>query len=182
MHFKNGLVLLKNFPSTLAFGPSSSTVIHHLIRSMNLSKGKIIVELGGGTGRITRAILESMDDDARLFSFEINDELYEDLKTIEDPRLVVVNGSAEDLSRHLSVHGVKEVDYVVSALPILVMPSDVIIRIFQEVKALLNEGGKLIHIQYHLQAYRWLKKVFDTVRVKIVFFNLPPAFLYYCSK
>ncbi len=60
------------------------------------------MELGPGTGGTTKALLRSLSADAKLISIEIVPEFVEELRQIDDPRLIVCHGDAADLLRILS--------------------------------------------------------------------------------
>ena len=45
-----------------------------------------------------------------------------------------------------------------------------------------NSNGKYIQFQYTLQSQKMLEKVFSTVKIKSCLLNIPPAFVYTCSK
>mgnify|MGYP007000262323 len=42
--------------------------------------------------------------------------------------------------------------------------------------------GKYIQFQYTLQSQKMLEKVFSAVKIKSCLLNIPPAFVYTCSK
>src|SRR5690606_1773649 len=63
--------LFVNIKTTGAVTFSSKSLVNKMLSFANFSGAKIIVELGGGDGSITRGIVERMDKDAVLLVFEI---------------------------------------------------------------------------------------------------------------
>src|SRR3989338_8527414 len=65
----------------------------------------IVVEYGPGDGVITRRVLQQLPPHGRLIAIESNQVFVNELKTIKDQRLTVVNGSAVDVGSILSSLG-----------------------------------------------------------------------------
>src|SRR5688572_23589561 len=90
---------------------------------INFKTANVIVELGPGTGVFTTEILKRANADAKIFVIELNDNFYELLKTkIQDPRIILLNQSADQLDVILKTHGVTHVDAILSSLPLAVIP------------------------------------------------------------
>src|SRR5512142_3494380 len=78
--------------------PSSRFLVKHLLRDIDWSAARVIVEYGPGVGTITGEILRRMRRDAALLVFEINDEFVRVLgQRFADPRVRVVHRSAADV-------------------------------------------------------------------------------------
>lgn len=173
--FKFLLEFFKNWTVTGSITPSSRFLIDKMLSNVNFSTAKVIVELGAGEGCVTKEILRRMKKSVKLFSFEINPSFCKLLKEINDKRLIVVNDSAENLQKY-----VKLSDYVISSLPLGSLPERVGDKITQEVAKVLK-FGKYIQYQYSLKSYGKLKSLFN-VKLDFTLFNLPPAFVYVCTK
>ena len=64
--------------------------------------------------------------DATLLTIDTNPDFTHYLKeSIDDPRLVAVNGSAADVEKILADHGLGSADYVLSGLPFSTLPPGV---------------------------------------------------------
>ena len=87
--------------------------------------GYNVVELGAGSGPITRAIL-GHHQQIRLTAFENNPKLLEHLAEINDLRLTVIGDSAENFYEY-----VDEFDCVVSGLPLTLMPKPIVHKILE---------------------------------------------------
>lgn len=182
MDFKGWFLLLKNFRTTGALAPSSPLVIKRWMEDMDFSGPKVIVELGPGSGCVTKRILDQMDKESHLYSFEINKVFFDLVSEIKDPRLTVINESAEFVEKHLKSAGVEKIDYIISALPLAIMPPEVNKRILKAASGVLKEDGEFSQIQYSLRSYKLIKEAFGEVQLKYIILNFPPAFIYFCKK
>lgn len=177
--FKEGI---RNIRTTGTIIRSSRFLCREMIRPVNFEKAKIIVELGAGDGVITRHILGRMSEDAKLISFEVNDKFCEILRNIHDPRLVVVEDSAEHISSQLKEHGFDHADYIISALPFLSLPKELGADILRKSAAALKDGGIFVQMQYSLLLKHLYDAIFDKVSLRFVPLNVPPAFVLVCEK
>jgi phospholipid N-methyltransferase len=173
---------LKKENSVGAIAPSSRLLAKKLMKAIDFGKGRTFVELGAGTGTITMEILKNMHEDAVLFVFETNESFCQRLERIQDPRLVIVHGSAEHIIERLEEHGVKQVDVVLSSIPFTIVPKDVKDRIMNGVIELLGSEGIFFQFQYSLESYRYFKRLFGEVKLDFMAYNLPPAFIYTCKE
>ena len=81
---------IKNIKQTGSLINSSKSLGRMLAKNTGLND-RLILELGAGEGSVTRHILNEINSDAELHSFEINESFTERLKLIEDSRLYVRN-------------------------------------------------------------------------------------------
>ena len=166
-----------------AIAPSSKYLTKKMMGDLSLSEANVVVELGPGTGVFTKKLLELIGPKTKLLVIEINTSFYNNLKQqFSDPRLTLVNGSATDLSLYLKQLRLSQADIIISSLPLAVLPSFLRNRIVLSASDVLSKKGKYIQFQYTLQSQKMLEKVFSTVKIKSCLLNLPPAFVYTCSK
>jgi phospholipid N-methyltransferase len=161
--------------------PSSKFLVKKMIEPVDFNKAKIIVEFGPGTGVITLEILKKMSKDARLIVFEINDEFVEQLKEIPDTRMEIINDNAENIEAHLKKMEIEKADYVISSIPLAMIPKKTEYAILNSVKNILNPDGALIQFQYSLASLKKLKEVFDDVQIDFTSMNFPPACIFTCK-
>jgi phospholipid N-methyltransferase len=140
------------------------------------------VQLGTGTGCITRALLRRMRPDARLISIEVNPVFVADCRRIADARLALRQDCAGSLPRILEEMGVEEIDYIVSSLPLAIMDDQLVERILAVTHASLAADGMFLQYQYSLKHRRALKRRYREVRLDFTLRNIPPAFVYACSR
>ena len=153
-----------------------------MLEPIDFESAKVIIELGPGNGVFTKGLLKKMSSDAKLFSFELNTSFFELIEsTIKDPRLILLNMSAEKIGEVLKEHGITEADYVVSSLPLAVIDASIKNDILDAALAHLNPKGNYIQFQYTLNAKKLLESKFSAVSYKFVPANIPPAFVYKCS-
>ncbi len=178
--FELVLEALSNLKTVGTVTFSSPALVKKILKPIDFEKAKIIVEFGAGDGCITKKILESMSPDAKLLSFEVNDKFIESLKSISDPRLILIHDSAEKLSHYLHAHGHEKADAVISSIPISLMDDSTTQNIMDEIKSTLAVYGKFIQLQYSLVSKKLYERNFASVDYDFFLLNLPPAFVYVC--
>ena len=74
----------------------SEGVLNKIAEELNIQEGETIVEIGGGTGNLTRVLLKYPLK--RLYVIELDDEMIEHLKSISDERLKIIKADASSFS------------------------------------------------------------------------------------
>src|SRR3984957_4668958 len=98
--------------------PSSRFLIRQLLAPVNWTQARGFVEYGPGGGGITAEVLRRMHPDAILIAIEMNPDFVSYLgRAIPDPRLKVVQGSAESVDEILRRFGRDSADYIISGIP-----------------------------------------------------------------
>ncbi|MCB0515124.1 MAG: methyltransferase domain-containing protein [Chitinophagales bacterium] len=174
---------IKNMKTVGTITATSKYAIRKMLKNIDFSQVSCIVELGAGDGCITRNILQKLPPNAKLIAFEINEKFCAVLEKIvaQDPRLILVKDSAENIEQYLEKYEVEKIDYVVSALPLALLPDNVLKNILAVVKNLLPQTGAFIQIQYSLLSYKMLKSFFNSIDIQFVARNIPPALIYQCK-
>ena len=173
----------KNPKQIGAIASSSKFLAEKLVKAGNLENAKVIIELGAGTGIITEKILELMPKDAILLSFEINSSLSRHIEeNIKDERLRVINDDARHIAEHINKLGFQYIDCVISGLPLAVFSKEERRQILDAIDNCLSKKGKYVQFQYSISDILALKKVFPRVSLDFEMRNIPPAFVYVCSK
>ncbi len=171
--------LYSNLSTTGALTFSSKALVSKMLSHAQISKAKVIVELGGGDGSITQGIVDRMSSDAELFVFEINKPFCDSMKKIFPQENVhIINDSAEHINQYL---GTKKADYVLSSLPFSFIPNEVKDQILSESKHSLTKEGTFIQICYSYLLKNLFKKHFDKVETSFTLRNFPPAFVMICK-
>ena len=159
--------------------PTSRRAVRDMLDMANFEQARYVVELGAGTGVYTEEIVGRLHPDARLLAFEVDPDLVATLDgRFEDPRIQVINDSAENVADYLD--GAK-VDIIVSGLPFTSLPEPVKRNIFDQITRVLAPDGVMVAIQYSTMVQRDLSRIFASVRRRISPLNVPPAFLFQCS-
>ncbi|WP_231712495.1 class I SAM-dependent methyltransferase [Vineibacter terrae] len=160
--------------------PSSQALGRAMARAAlaGLPADHVVIELGAGTGSITRALLAAGLPDRLLVPVELDTELHAHLKHAF-PSLRLLNGDAARLPELLAAHSVAPVGAVVSGLPLLAMPAPVVEAIVTGAVAVLPPGGALVQFTYGPTSPvppELLRRLqLDATRGRRVWSNLPPA-------
>ncbi len=173
---------VRTMRTTGAIARSSKYLMREMLKSIHFSHAKLIVELGAGDGIFTHAILERMRPDAILICFEINPQFYKILQNINDARFILINDSAEHLKKYLIAHNHKEVDYIISGIPFVALPTELTDRIIKVSRDALRKNGLFIQFHYSTLINRVYRRIFGNLHVRFVPLNLPPAFVMVCKK
>lgn len=182
LKFSDSLNLIKSLKTSGTITPSSKVLIKTLLAPIDFEAARCIIELGPGTGCVTRSILERMHADCILICFEVNSDFIGQLEALQDSRLRVVNACASSIRTILNELDIEEVDHVVSSLPLSLIDDEVVKHILESVRSNLCEGGRFLQYQYSLSNYSDLKPIFKKVKLDFTFRNMPPAFVYECTK
>ena len=162
--------------------PSGRFLIRKMLKGLDFQHASVVVELGPGEGCITRELIGKIGPETKLFVFEMNETFVAQFLDFQDPRVVVVCDSAENVGKYLAAQGITQVDYVISSLPLTLFPVELKTNIIGAVHGLLRPGGVLRQYQYSTTAMKLLKAFFGKVKLDYTPFNIPPAFVYSCTK
>lgn len=159
--------------------PSSPWLVDALLEPIDWAGARVVVELGPGTGVVTRAILKRLHPDAILLAVEANAEFADYLRqTTRDRRLRLVTGDAAALADHLRAAGLGSCDAVVSSLPLLSMTAGDRRRSLAAAAAALGDAGIFVAYQYTRRLHAGIARCFAQVRTERIWRNVPPAFLF----
>lgn len=163
--------------------PSSRFLMRRVVRAAGVEDAKLVVELGPGTGGSTRALLRAMRPDAKLLAIEINPRFARLMaSSIRDPRLVVHEGSATEVSAILREHGLGAPDVVLSGIPFSTMTRGLGLSIIRAVHEALAPGGRFVAYQVRDRVEILGRQVFGRARVQMELLNVPPMRVYRWEK
>jgi len=193
------LGVLENYVTTAAVAPSSRYLAQAMLEPLPLSRTRVAVELGAGTGVMTQGLLAALPREATLFAFEINPRFQQFLRRkFTDPRLVLIDASAATVGEELRNRGIAQVDAAVSSLGITYMSFKKRHAIMGGLTSFFTE--QTVFTQYHyvhgllpwyqiedgrlqrFDAVDLLKQYFRTIERKFVWLNVPPAFVFACRR
>lgn len=172
------LKYLKSYATSGTIMSSSTAAIRKLMEEVAPDVPQVIVELGGGTGKVTRQILSQMNSNGKLICFEIQPQFLDELRTIDDPRLVVVCDSAVNILDHVNENSV---DTIFSTLPLSFFQPEMRTKLLANCYHALKEKGTYRQLSF-LFFPRYFSNIFDTVITQIRIIDMPPAVLYFCTK
>lgn len=163
--------------------PSSRFLTLKMLENIDFESSRILVELGPGNGVFTEKIIEKLHPEARLLVFELNEQFYHALtQKFQDPRVILIHDSAENINEYLQKNGLNHADAVISSLPLANFPIELQEKILGSAAECLAENGKYIQFQYSLMSKKNLDKVFGDIKITFTPLNFPPAFIYTCQR
>jgi phospholipid N-methyltransferase len=174
--FKHGVAIA-------SVAPSSRWLSEATVRKIDWAHAKVVVELGAGTGPITKVIADKAPPGCRVVVIERDPDFVRLLleRFGERPGFQVVEGSAEDLTSILSNLGIDTVDYVVSGLPVPSFPKPLQEAFFTAIRHVLAQEGLFSQITEIPWLYQALyRRHFEEVRFAFEPRNFPPAGVYHC--
>ena len=163
--------------------PSSRILIERMLKPIDWESTKLVVEYGPGVGTFTRPILEKMSADARLIAIDTNPDFIKFLrKSIDDPRLIAVTGSAADVKEIIGQHGFEAADYVLSGIPFSTLPPGLGDDIAEATAEVLRPGGAFLVYQFSPKVLDFIKPHFDRIERGFEWINVPPATLFWAYR
>lgn len=137
-----------------------------------------VVELGGGTGAVTHALLSHCGGKQPLYIIE-KDRTLAGVLAAKYPEATIIEGDAGDMDRLLAARGVHRVSAVVSSLPMLLIPEDTQFQILKKAFAMLEPDGSFVQYTYGLRSpiAAWIPGrlgIIGSIR-QAIWRNLPPA-------
>lgn len=172
-----------------AVAPSSRALAGAMVRLADLQPGHLVVELGSGTGPMTRALV-AVDRAFPRFAVEALPALAAATRRAA-PAVEVVEGRAQDLPQLLAERSLGPADRIVSSLPFAAWPADLQEEVLAAITAALAPRGRMVTFTYAvsplLPAGRRVRHLLEhsfarVAASPIVWANLPPAFVYVCDR
>ncbi len=168
----------RNPLQTGALLPSGQPLARAMAGHAELHRAGPVVELGAGTGAITRALLARGLAPRRLVVIEKDPALCRILVS-RFPEVTALRGDVAELTALLAEAGVNWPGTVVSSLPLVGMTRQSRQRVLEQVFACLDPGGAFVQFTYSPLAP--IPRAQRTAlglrgrRVALVPWNLPPA-------
>ncbi len=174
---------LRHGTKIASLAPSSPWLSRATVRNIDWSSAKFVLELGAGTGPITKVLAELAPADCRVIVLErdpdfakILRERYAGLQNFD-----VVEGDACNLKAILAERGIHQVDAIVSGLPVPSFPKELQRELFRSIREVLTPLGTYSQItELPLVYWRFYRRFFEDVQFIFEPRNFPPAGAYYC--
>jgi phosphatidylethanolamine/phosphatidyl-N-methylethanolamine N-methyltransferase len=174
---------LRHGTAIASVAPSSRWLSRLTVSNVDWARVRTVVELGGGTGPVTRVIAQRAPADCRVVVVERDPDFARLLcdRFQARPNFDVVHGDVRDLHSILLDRGITSVDHVVSGLPVPSFSKSLQHDLFRAVRAILHRDGSYNQITEIPWVYwRFYRRFFDEVRFAFEPRNLPPAGAYFC--
>ncbi|HXS49687.1 MAG TPA: methyltransferase [Sphingomicrobium sp.] len=174
---------LKNPVMVGSIIPSSRVLIEKMLAPVDWANTRLFVEYGPGVGTFTRPVLDHLGPNATLVTIDTNPDFTRFLReSIDDPRLVTVNGSAADVEMILADHGLGSADYVLSGLPFSTLPAGVGEDIAEATANVIRPGGAFLVYQFSPKVRDFIEPHFAPIERGFEWVNVPPATLFWAYK
>ena len=188
MHFIREFI--KSPSQTGSIAASSKHLAKAIVKHAKVHDAQTILEIGPGTGAFTETITRNKKNDADFVAVEFNKKFCNILQT-KFPNIIIENDSVENISKILARHSMENVDAIVCSLPWAVFSSEYQDKLIQGIYDSMSPGAKFCTFAYIQGAFlpagfrfkRKIDSIFSTVKKsRIVWLNIPPAFVYICEK
>ncbi len=165
--------------------PSGNSLSHLMVADIQPSSQGYVVELGPGTGSFTKALVNQGVPENRLILIESAKEFVSHLRRVH-PTATVIHGNAEDIEYHIGSLGIRNIDHVVSGIPLVSCGEDTREKICEGVLNLINRGGSFVQVTY-FGFCPIPQKLISKYNSKRIFsgaakWNFPPGFVWRIKK
>lgn len=164
----------KSFKRTGAIAPSSPFLARKIVDKSKINEAKTIIELGPGTGAITKEILERMPQNCDLWTFEINKEFIEHLEK-EYPKAHHIHVDISKLKKTLEENKIGHVDAIISGIPFTALKDSECDEMMSEIDSVMSEDSRFVLFTYSPMKFKTFFSWFRKVDLSYVPINLPPA-------
>ena len=175
---------LKNPAKVGAITPSSPELAAEMLKDIQPDDHNIVLELGVGTGAITKFLRDIVPSKASYLGLELDSDL---VKTLNEnyPDMNIICGNATDAYSIHKESGLGKVRYLVCCLPFVSLPKEISQAVLVELQKFMDEGCELRIFQYAHGYYlppaiklrEFMKNRYGkTRRSPLVLKNVPPAF------
>jgi len=173
---------ITNISTIGAIAPSSKKLAEKMIKHIDFSGERTILEFGAGSGVFTKALLQNMNEHSTLLSFELNENFSTELVTISDSKFSLIFDDVSNFKDHLKERKISKVDYIISGLPLAIFKKEFVDSLLFDISQVLQPDGKYIQFQYSTVSLKTIRQAFSKIQVDFTPFNIPPAFVYSCQK
>ncbi len=175
---------LKNPLKVGAVAPSSPELAAEMLVGIKPDENNIVLELGVGTGAITKYLQQIIPNRESYLGIELDTEM---VKTLGQKYadLNIVCGNAAESYRIHQESGLGKVRYLVCCLPFVSLPKEVSESVLLEIEKFMDEGCELRIFQYAHGYYlppaiklrEFLRNRYGkSKRSPLILKNVPPAF------
>lgn len=176
--------------NTGAIAQSSRSLARSMVQGLDVGDASVVVEYGPGGGALTGEILAHLRPGALFVAIENNPVMYRSFRA-RFPQVNAYQDSAANVGKILASLGAQYADCIVSGLPWASFGDDLQDTLLGATRGVLRDGGRFATFAYLqgllLPGGRSFKQKLgrhftDVDRTPVCWRNLPPAFVYQCTK
>lgn len=138
---------LKNPGTVGSIAPSSPELARRMVAGIRPSENNVVMELGVGTGAITKFLQERVPNDDSYLGIELDRDLVRSLKR-NYPDMRIIRGNALDASEIHRRSGLGKIGSIICCLPFVSMPNEVGENILLEIDKFMQQGCTFRTFQY----------------------------------
>ncbi len=146
LHFRRFLAHPVRLSSAL---PASRAVARMVAARVDPADGDYVVELGSGTGAVTRALLEAGVPAGKLIAVEIDSEMAAYLAEVL-PNITMIQGSGADIEQLLPAEARGRVGAVICGVPVSMLATGEQAAMIKAMLALEPHDGRFLAYSYRL--------------------------------
>lgn len=162
--------------------PTSSVTARKMASVITPASGLPVLELGPGTGVITKAILARGIKPENLTAIEYSTDFYQHLMR-NYPGVNFINGDAFDLDKTIGPVSEQKFDCVISAVPLLNFPMQARINLIDNLLDRVPPGRPVVQISYGPVSPVVARPTQYHIRhLDFIVRNIPPAQLWVYSR
>jgi phosphatidylethanolamine/phosphatidyl-N-methylethanolamine N-methyltransferase len=162
--------------------PSSPKLGQLISMQIDKRSSSSILELGAGTGAITKSLINSGISPGRIAVVEIVPEMAEHLRT-KFPEISVLQADAFDLPTRLLQDTLGEIGTVICGIPLVLLSEAKQRQFIQQVEAVAPERGFLLYTYCFTSPLPYRTLGLEARRLAWTPLNFPPASIWhYCPK
>lgn len=175
---------LKNPLKVGSITPSSPELAQKMVDDIRPNEKSVVLELGVGTGAITKFLREIVPDEKSYLGIELDKDLVKSLKK-NFPELKIVRGNACDTFSIYQKTGFSKVGYIICCLPFVSLPNEIGERILSEIDKFMEQGCvfrtfQYAHGYYFPSAIKLREHMRDRYgkakKSQLIVKNVPPAY------
>ena len=175
---------IKNPLKVGAIAPSSPELASKMIQGIVPDENNVLLELGVGTGAITKFLEDIVPDERSYLGIELDGNLVKSLR-IKFPDLKIVRGNACDLEKIHQKSSLGKVGFIICCLPFVSLPNEVGEKILSEIDKFMQQGCVFRTFQYAHGYYmpsaiklrEYMRNRYGkSKRSPLIVKNVPPAY------
>lgn len=158
--------------------PTSGVTARRMASVIETASDLPVLELGPGTGVITKAILERGISPRKLIAVEYSDDFVRHLRA-DFPEVTILKGDAFNLDLALGKDATTTFDCIISAIPLLNFPTEARVAFVLDLLNRIPDGRPVVQITYGPRSpVAPGRGPYTVEKLDFVVRNIPPAHLW----